>query len=94
MRVDRPWLTGLGDYVRVLDRGWMQSIAWPIVVEGPMSDANWPARERGASLTLHRLCCLLSLAWNESWQVRESPRDVDFSPNETRRPRVTPLGQF
>jgi hypothetical protein len=69
----------LVDYVRVLDRGWMQSIAWPIVVEGPMSDANWPATERGASLTLHRLCCLLSLAWNEPWQVRESPRDVQHA---------------
>lgn len=65
----------LVDYVRILDRGWMQSIAWPIVVEGPISDAYWPATERRASLTLHRLCCLLSLAWNEPWQVRESPRD-------------------
>lgn len=67
----------LVEYIRTLQLGWMQSVSWPIVAEGQWTGSDWPASERDASKVLHKLCCLLSLLWNESWQVRVGPQRSD-----------------
>jgi len=67
----------LVEYIRTLQLGWMQSVSWPIMVEGRWTDSDWPLIEREASKLLHKLCCLLSLLWNESWQVRVGPHRSD-----------------
>lgn len=67
----------LVDYIRTLQLGWMQSVSWPIVVQGHWTGDDWIATERDASRLLHKLCCLLSLLWNESWQVRVGPQRSD-----------------
>lgn len=68
------------EYIRTLQLGWMQFVSWPIVVEGQWTDHDWPATERDASKELHKLCCLLSLLWNEAWQVRVAPQRSDGIP--------------
>lgn len=55
----------------------MESVFWPIVVEGSSKDDEWPVVERQAAAALHRLVCVLSLAWNEPWQVRTAPWDLE-----------------
>ncbi len=57
---------------------------YPVVVEGSWLDARHDAprpdqagaAERGAARQLHRLGCLLSLAWDEAWRARTAPRDA------------------
>lgn len=67
----------LVEYIRTLQLGWMQSVSWPVVVQGNWTGNDWIATERDASRLLHKLCCLLSLLWNESWQVRVGPQRSD-----------------
>jgi hypothetical protein len=70
----------LVEYIRTLQLGWMQFVSWPIVVEGQWIDHDWLETERSASKELHKLCCLLSLLWNEAWQVRVAPQRSDGIP--------------
>lgn len=72
----RPGERQLIDYARILDVGWKQSVFWPILVESESAAHDWPDAEREAAHALHRLVCLLSLAWDEAWQVRVGPQDV------------------
>jgi len=70
----------LVEFIRTLQLGWMQFVSWPITVEGHWTDDPWAETEREASKELHKLCCLLSLLWNESWQVRVAPQRSDGMP--------------
>ena len=70
----------LVEYIRTLQLGWLQFVSWPIVVEGDWTNDDWVTTERDASKELHKLCCLLSLLWNEAWQVRVGPQRSDGIP--------------
>jgi hypothetical protein len=66
--------------------------SYPILVEGHWVDtlkasnssaspgSRNNARERAAARVLHRVVTLLSLAWNEPWQVRTSAKSTDQTP--------------
>lgn len=66
--------------------------SYPIIVEGAWADCrvafpsgdlrDQQSDERCASMALHRLCCLLALAWSEGWQVRSAPQDPRTRPPE------------
>jgi len=70
--------------------GVSEAETYPIIVEGDWADcrAAFPAdhlqgqqsNERSALMALHRLCCLLALAWGEGWQVRTAPEDPERLP--------------
>jgi hypothetical protein len=48
--------------------------SWPIVVEGSAHGYDWFAALRFAGTDLHRLCGLLTVAWDRNWAVREAPQ--------------------
>jgi hypothetical protein len=77
------------DYVQLLAKGWSRSVAWPIIVSGVIDD-QWPEVDRRASRLLHRLCCLLSLAWGEAWQVRLAPQKASALLPEVPEPILIP----
>lgn len=58
----------------MLHLGWQESVYWPILVEENGLETGWPDTERQAARSLHRLVCLIGLAWNEPWQVRVAPQ--------------------
>jgi hypothetical protein len=70
----------LVEYIRTLQVGWMQFVSWPVIVEGYWVDDEWEVTERKSSKELHKLCCLVSLLWNEAWQVRVGPQRSDGIP--------------
>jgi hypothetical protein len=49
-------------------------VSWPIIVEGDEGDERGTAGHRHASGLVHRLACLLSIAWDEPWQERCTPQ--------------------
>lgn len=51
--------------------------SWPIVVEGISRGYNWEVARRAATIDLHRLCGLLSVAWDRCWVVRDLPLITD-----------------
>lgn len=67
--------------------GVWEAESYPIIVEGDWADCRAAFRadhlegqqsnERSALMALHRLCCLLALAWGEGWQVRTAPEDPE-----------------
>lgn len=75
-----PATRQLIEYIRTLQLGWMQFVSWPILVEGQWTDVDWLAVEGNASKALHKLSCLISLLWNEAWQVRVAPQRTDGIP--------------
>lgn len=58
----------------ILDLGWKESVFWPIIVEGRSQEDEWAKADREAAGALHRLASLVSLAWNEPFQVRVGPQ--------------------
>ena len=77
------------DYVHLVALGWSRLVSWPIIASGPIGD-DWPAVDRSGSRLLHRLCCLISLAWGEPWQVRLAPQRVSYMPPEVPEPVLIP----
>lgn len=86
----RPGDRQLIEYIPRLDAGWMEAVSWPIVVNGESSVSGKVVDLRQASRDLHRLCCLLSLAWFEAWQVRIAPRLVAQGAPNVPDPIVVP----
>jgi hypothetical protein len=62
----------LVDYVPLFAQGWKSAVSWPVLVFGEIQ-GSWQETDRAAAKVLHRLCCLLALAWGEPWQVRLAP---------------------
>jgi hypothetical protein len=54
--------------------------SYPILVEGRWSQEAAMHRQRDAANVLHRVGCLLSLAWGELWQVRTSATSTQLLP--------------
>jgi hypothetical protein len=54
--------------------------SWPIVVEGGSTGYSWDVASLAASRALHRLCGLLSIAWDGCWVLREGPRPREWGP--------------
>lgn len=79
----------LVDYVHMVAKGWSKPVSWPIIVSGAVK-ADWPSVARKAARDLHRLCCLLSLAWAEPWQVRLAPQLTSYFPPEVPEPVLVP----
>jgi hypothetical protein len=48
--------------------------SWPIIVEGRARGYEWEAASRAALMDLHRLCALLSVAWDRCWVLRDTPQ--------------------
>ena len=71
----------LVDYVHILAKGWSKPVSWPIIVSAS-AEGNWQLVALQAARLLHRLCCLLSLAWGEPWQVRLAAQLVSHFPPE------------
>lgn len=68
---------------------------WPVIAEGPWPGnqlapggryaqigrlTHQDGNMRVAAMWLHRVACLLSLAWSEGWNVRTAPIDLDRMP--------------
>ena len=47
--------------------------SWPVIVEGKSRGYNWEVARRAATIDLHRLCGLLSVAWDRLWVLRDLP---------------------
>ena len=62
----------LVDYVPLFAQGWTSAVFWPVLVFGEIQ-GSWQETDRAAAKALHRLCCLLALAWGEPWRVRLAP---------------------
>lgn len=70
--------------------GVWEAESYPVIVEGNWADcraafsadhlAGQQSNDRSALMALHRLCCLLALAWGEGWQVRTAPEDPQRLP--------------
>ena len=54
--------------------------SWPIWVEGTSIGHDREGAHAQARDNLHRLCSLLSLAWEVCWVLRGGPTDTAFSP--------------
>jgi hypothetical protein len=68
------------EYLPLLAQGWSSVVSWPVLVHGGIR-GKWRETDRAAAQLLHRLCCLLALAWGEPWQVRLAPApNVNLSP--------------
>ncbi len=76
----RPAERQVVEYSRLLDIGWKQSVFWPVVVQRRAAIDDWPRVAAVAACELHRICCLLSLEWNEPWQVLVSPEQTTALP--------------
>lgn len=77
------------DFVASLVQGWSQLVSWPVLVTGQL-DKSWPATDRQAARWLHRLCCMLSVAWGEPWQVRLAPTQSASYPAGVPDPILVP----
>ena len=87
----------LVEYIRTLYAGgWQQSVFWPIHVVGTTESDSWPVVQREAARAVHTLVCLVSLAWNEAWQVRVAPQNLPSSkpyvPDDSSPPPNWPPG--
>jgi len=85
---DRPFV----EYRRLEPQtleGRVEHRSWPVLVEGVQSAATEMAAVRQATRLLHRLTCLLALAWSEPWQVRTAPQNSSRLP--ARVPDSDPL---
>lgn len=60
--------------------GWVEHRSWPVIVEGVQAAADEAAAVQEATRALHRLACVLALAWSEPWQVRTAPQDTHRLP--------------
>ena len=54
----------LVDYVPLFAQGWKSAVSWPVLVSGDIQGSRQET-DRAAAKTLHRLCCLLALAWSD-----------------------------
>jgi hypothetical protein len=59
-----------------LTRAWT-SYSFPVKVKGASIGYKWEVAAQAAIGDLHRLVCLLSIAWGEPWTLRERPRNDD-----------------
>jgi hypothetical protein len=57
--------------------GYSINFSWPIVIEGKSKGHNWFAANNSASSDLNKLTALISLAWNSTWIVAQSPVNID-----------------
>src|SRR5258708_5749841 len=55
-------------------------VSWPIIVTGSAPGQRGEISYREGSRKLHRLVCLLALAWGEPWQERSAPGSPDAIP--------------
>jgi hypothetical protein len=88
LRLD-PGDRKLEDYIHLIAKGWSRKLSWPIIVSGDAAGV-WPSVARSAARSVHRLCCLWSLAWAEPWQVRLAPQLVSYYPPEVPEPVLVP----
>ncbi len=64
------WTDGAQPSLRQRSKRW----SWPVIVEGTAPGYDWFAAVRVAGFELHRLCGLLTVAWDRNWTVREAPQ--------------------
>lgn len=50
--------------------------AAPTIVEGVSRGYNWDSSMVAAAALLHRLCCLLTLAWDVPWRLMDGPAPI------------------
>lgn len=53
--------------------GMSVNVSWPILIEGKSSGYNWLVASRQASIDTNRIAALLSLAWNSTIILLQSP---------------------
>lgn len=51
--------------------------SWPVIVEGTASGYNWFPAQETAMRDLNRLCALLTVAFGQTWTVRQAPWMVE-----------------
>ncbi len=68
-----PTASGLPSFCA---RGWFWSS--PVIVTGSSRGYNWSPASVAAAHDLHRVCALLSVAWDSAWGVREAPVHEDM----------------
>jgi hypothetical protein len=52
--------------------------SWPLYVDGSSKGFNWHAAASVAHRDLHRLVCLISVAWDQSWTLRQAPAPLEW----------------
>ncbi len=51
--------------------------SWPAIVDGVARGYKWDMASKFACRDLHRLCGILSVAWNRCWVLKHSPQPAD-----------------
>lgn len=49
------------------------SLSWPVIIEGRSKGFDWPVASRQAGIETHRIAVLLSIAWDSTWYLLQSP---------------------
>jgi hypothetical protein len=65
------------------------AISWPVVVEGKSKGYDWTVASRQAGIDTHKVAVLLSLAWNSTWYLIQSP--IPKEPGALKIPKTNPL---
>lgn len=66
------------------------AISWPIVIEGKSKGYDWSVASRQAGIDTHKIAVLLSLAWNSTWYLLQSP--IPASHGALKIPPTSPFG--
>jgi hypothetical protein len=52
--------------------------SWPLFVQGSSKGFNWHAAASAVNRELHRLVALISVAWDQSWTLRQAPVPTEW----------------
>lgn len=66
------------------------AVSWPVVIEGKSKGYDWSVASRQAGIDTHKTAILLSLAWDSTWYLLQSP--ITASHGTLKIPATSPFG--